>query len=232
MAIEMRKTEVLMDKPFHIGQAILDISKALMYEFWYDYLKPKYQDKIKLCYMDTDSFILNFQTEDFYKDIASDVDKWFDTSKYDQNNNRPLPMGKNKKIIGKFKDELNGKVMTEFIALRARTYSFRQKESIGHIFEEKKAEGTKKCVIKSNLHFELYKKALFNNETIRCTQQRFKSDHHKINTERVYKTALDNKDDKRIQSFDGITTYPIGIDLDIIKKSKSIIIERPIQLYY
>ena len=100
------------------------------------------------------------------------------------------------------------------------------------IYLKKKSQGTKKCVIKSNLHFELYEKALVNNETIRCTQQRFKSDHHKINTERVYKTALDNKDDKRIQSFDGITTYPIGIDLDIIKKSKSIIIERPIQLHY
>ena len=97
MTIDMRKTEVLMDKPLPIGQAILDISKTLMYEFWYDYLKPKYQDKIKLCYMDTDSFILNVQTEDFYKDIASDVDKWFDTSKYDKNDNRPLPIGKTKK---------------------------------------------------------------------------------------------------------------------------------------
>ena len=145
MTIEMRKTEVLMDKPFHIGQAILDISKTLMYEFWYDYLKAKYQDKIKLCYMDTDSFILKVQTENFYKDIASDVDKWFDTSKYDQNDNRPLPMGKNKKIIGKFKDELNGKVMTEFIALRARTYSFRQEKSIGHISEEKKPRNKEMC---------------------------------------------------------------------------------------
>ena len=142
------------------------------------------------------------------------------------------PQEKLKKIVGEFKDELNGKVLTEFIALRVKTYLFRQEKSIGHISEEKKAKGAKKCVIKSNLHLELYKKALFNNETIRCTQQRFKSDHHKINTERVYKTALDNKDDKRIQSFDEITTYPIGIDLGIIKKSESIIIERQIQLYY
>ena len=97
MAIEMRKTEVLMDKPIAVGQAILDISKTLMYEFWYDHLKPKYQHKVKLCYMDTDSFILHIETEDFYKDIAKDVD----TSNYDKNDNRPLPIGKSKKKIGK-----------------------------------------------------------------------------------------------------------------------------------
>ena len=80
MAIEMRKTEVLMDKPIAVGQAILDISKTLMYEFWYDYLKPKYQNKVKLCYIDIDSFIMLIETNDFFEDIANDVDKWFDTS--------------------------------------------------------------------------------------------------------------------------------------------------------
>ena len=102
MAIEMRKTEVLMDKPIAVGQAILDISKTLMHEFWYDYLKQKYQDNIKLCYMDTDSFILQIQTDDFFKDINNDVNKWFDTSNYEKNDNRPLEIGKNKKVIGKF----------------------------------------------------------------------------------------------------------------------------------
>ena len=102
MAIEMRKTEVLMDKPIAVGQAILDISKTLMHEFWYDYLKRKYQDNIKLCYMDTDSFILQIQTDDFFKDINNDVNKWFDTSNYEKNDNRPLEIGKNKKVIGKF----------------------------------------------------------------------------------------------------------------------------------
>ena len=89
MATEMRKTEVLMDKPIAVGQAILDISKTLMHEFWYDYLKPMYQDNVKLCYMDTASFILQVQTESFYKDIGYDVDEWFDTSNYDENDNRP-----------------------------------------------------------------------------------------------------------------------------------------------
>ena len=231
MAIEMKATEVLMNKPIAVGQAILDISKTLMYEFWYDYLKPKYQDNIKLCYMDTDSFIIQIETDDFFKDISNDVDKWFDTSKYDKNDNRPLEIGKNKKIIGKFKDELNGKIITEFIALRAKTYAYTQLNE-DKIEEHKKAKGTKKFVIKKHLNFELYKRALFNNETIRCAQQRIKSDHHKIYTQSVHKTALNNKDDRRIQSFDGITIYPIGMDNDLINVSEKIIKERPIQIYY
>ena len=90
MTIEMRKTEVLMDKPIAIGQAILDISKTLVYELWYNYLKPKYSDNIKLCYMDTDSFIIHVETEDFFKEINKDVDEWFDTFNYDEDDNRPL----------------------------------------------------------------------------------------------------------------------------------------------
>ena len=192
MAIEMRKTEVLMDKPIAVGQAILDISKTLMYEFWYDYLKPKYRDKVKLCYMDTDSSFIYVETDDFYEDIANDVDEWFGVAKYDENGNRPLPIGKNKKVIGKFKDELNGKIMTEFIGLRAKTYAFAQLNEDNELEEHKKVKGTKKCVIKKDLNLKLYKKTLFNNETIRCTQQRFKSDHHKIYTQNVHKIALNN----------------------------------------
>ena len=168
MAIEMRKTLVLMDKPIPVGQAILDINKTLMYEFWYDYLKPKYQDKIKLCYMDADSFIMHIETEDFYKDIANDVNKWFDTSKYTNLEIWPFTIGLNIKVIGKFKDEINGNIMTEFIALRSKTYALRWiKDEGGQITEQKKAKGTKKWVIENNLNFDLYKKALFNNETIK-----------------------------------------------------------------
>ena len=90
-----------------------------MYEFWYDYIKPKYQNNAKLCYMDTGSFIINIKTEDFYKDIADDVEKRFDTSNYEVY--RPLPKGKNEKVIGLMKDELGEKIMTEFVALRANT---------------------------------------------------------------------------------------------------------------
>ena len=125
MAIEMRKTEVLVNKPVCLGQSILDISKTLMYEFYYDYLKPKYGVKVKLCYMDTDSFIIHVQTEDFYKDIADDVCKWFDTSGYDKKLNRPLPTGINEKIIGIFKDESNGMPMIEFCVPPTQTYAYR-----------------------------------------------------------------------------------------------------------
>ena len=97
LIIEMKKTEIKMNKPIYLGMSILDISKTLMYEFWYNYIKPKYGDKSRLCYMDADSFVIYVKTEDFYKDIANDVEKWFDTSNYDENEKRPLPIGKNKK---------------------------------------------------------------------------------------------------------------------------------------
>ena len=122
MAIEMKKTKVKMNKPIYLGMTILDISKTLMYEFCYDYIKPKYQDKAKLRYMVTDSFVIHVKTKDFYEDIANDVEEWFDKANYD--NNRPLAVGKNKKVIGLFKDELGGKIMKEFVELRAKTWSY------------------------------------------------------------------------------------------------------------
>ena len=93
-----------MNKPAFLGMSILDISKTLMYKFWYDFIKPKYEDRAKLCYTDTDSFIIHIKAEDFYRDIADDVKKWFDTSNYDENDKRSLPIGKNKRVYGFFKD--------------------------------------------------------------------------------------------------------------------------------
>ena len=124
MAIEMKKAKVKMNKSIYLGMSILDISKTLMYEFWYDYIKPKYQDRAKLCYMDTDSFIIDIKTEDLYKEIADDVEKWFGTSNYSKDANRPLPIDKNKKKMGFFKDELGGKIMKESIRLSGKTYSY------------------------------------------------------------------------------------------------------------
>ena len=121
LAIEMKKTKVKMNKPVYLGMSILDISKTLMYEFWYDYIKPKYHRRAKLYYMDIDSFVIHIKTEDFYEDIADRVEKWFDTSNYSKDDNRLLPIGKNKKVIGLFKDELGGKNMKEFVGLRAKT---------------------------------------------------------------------------------------------------------------
>ena len=140
--IEIKKTKVKMNKPIYLGLSILEIRKILMYEFWYDYMKPKYANNVKLCYTDTDSFIINIKTNYFYEDIASDVENRFDTSNYEVN--RPLPMGRNKKIIGLMKDELGGKIITEFVTLRPKTYSYLTEDGK----EDKKAKGAKKCVIK------------------------------------------------------------------------------------
>ena len=139
--------------------------------------KSIYRDKAKLCYMDTDSFIIHIKTEDFYEDIANDVEKWFDTLNYD--NNRPLPIYMNKKVIGLFKDELGGKIMKEFVGLRAKTYAYLMDDDSEH----KKAKGTKKCVIKREIMPKNYKDCLFNDRTIVKSQQRFESDYHNVYTE-------------------------------------------------
>ena len=149
--IKMKKVKVKMKKPIYLGLSILEISKIIMYEFWYDYMKKKYGDMVKLCYMDTDSLIMNIKTKDFYKDIAQDVEERFDTSNYGVD--RPLPKGKNKKVIGLMKDELGDGIITDFVALRPKTYSCMTNEFI----EMKKAKGTKKCVTKKMLKFEDYK---------------------------------------------------------------------------
>ena len=111
LAIEMKKIKIKMIKSIYLGMSILDISKTLMYEFWYDYIKPRYQNNEKLCYMDKDSFIIHIKNEDFCKDIADDVEKWFDKFNYCENDKEPLPRGINKKVIGLMEDELGGKIM-------------------------------------------------------------------------------------------------------------------------
>ena len=109
----MKKTKVKINKPIYLGLSLLEISKTLMYEFWCDYMKPKYGDNVKLCSMDTDIFIIYIKTEDFYEDIANDVEKRFDTSNYEVD--RPLPTGKNKQVIGLMRDELGGTIMTNLL---------------------------------------------------------------------------------------------------------------------
>ena len=200
--IKMNKTKVKMNKPIYLGLSILDISKILMYGFWYDYMKPKCNDNVKLCYMDTDSFVMNIKTNDFYKDIANDVEKRFDTSNYEVN--RPLPTGKTKKVIGLMKDELGGKIITEFVTLRPKTYSYLTDDGK----EDKKAKGTKNCVIKRMIKFNAYKNCLLKEKVILKSQQRFISKKHNVYTENINKIALSNNDDKRIVSSDKITSYP------------------------
>ena len=139
MAMEMKKKKIKMNKSIYLGMSILDISKTLMYEFWYDYIKPKYQDRAKLCYMDTDSFVIYIKTEDFYKDIAEDVKEWFDTSDYSKDDNRLLLIGWDENI-GLCKDELVGKIMKKFVEIRAGTWTYLMDDDSEH----KKAKGTKK----------------------------------------------------------------------------------------
>ena len=183
LIMEMKQREVYMNKPLYLGQAILDYSKMLMYEFWYDYLRPMYKDQIELCYMDTDSFIIYVETDDFYKDISSDVNKWFDTSNYSKDINRTLEKVKNKKVIGKLKDELGGLIMSEFCAHRAKTYACR----LDNNDEVKKAKGTKKCVVQNQFTFHDYINVLFNKVPMIKSQFGFRSRNHEIYTEQIDK---------------------------------------------
>ena len=148
MAIEMITTRVKMIKPLHLGMSIFDISETLMYEFWQDYINPQYEDKAKLCYTVTDSFIINIKTEDFFEDTSNDVERWFDTSNYVKNDKRALPIDKNKKVPGLFKDELGEKIVTEVAALRPKTYSYLLDDDTEH----KKGKGTKKVCNKTRAY--------------------------------------------------------------------------------
>ena len=162
---------------------------------------PKCRENIKLCYMDTDPLVYDIKTKDFYKDIAEDVETRFDTSGYC---NRPLPVGKNKKVIWLMKDELGGEVMKEFVSLRPKMYSYRVCNS-----ELKKCKGIKKCVVRKTITFEDYKKCLFEGRNTYKSQLLFRSDKHEVKTLEVNKLALNSQDDKRI-SIDGIASYAIG----------------------
>ena len=127
MGCEMGKIKVIMNKPVYRGQAILDLSKIVMYEFHYDYMVLKYSlEKLKLCYMAMDSLVYDIKTEDFYEDVANDVEARFDTSGYSKRDFRPLLIGLNKKVIGLIRDKLGGKIMTEFVALRPKLCSYKK----------------------------------------------------------------------------------------------------------
>ena len=204
MGCEMGKIRVVMNKPVYLGQAILDLSKTIMYEFHYDYMIPKYGDRLKLCYMDMDSLIYSIKTEDFYSDISPDIESRFDTSSYPNDRSRPLPIGKNKKAIGLMKDKLAGEIMKEFVSLRQKMYGY----SVGNS-EPKKCKGIKKCIVKRTLSFDDYKRCLFNGESSHRRQLSFRSRKHEVRTLEVNKLVLIREDDKRI-SIDGVASCAIG----------------------
>ena len=207
-AVEVGKREIMMNKPVYLGQTILDLSKMLMYEFDYNCMRPNYGSKVKLCYMDNDSFVYQIENEDFYGDIAKNMEKGFNMSGYSKDDNRPLITRKNKKVIDKMKDELNRKITTEFVALRAKMYVYRK---IDKELEEKRCKVTKKCVISEGLMFDDYKACLFDGETIYREKMLFENNKQDVYTVNKHKIAL-NRDvkPKRLVLADGITTLAKG----------------------
>ena len=206
VAIHMKKTKLDFHKPVYLGMCILDLSKTLMYDFHYNYIKKKYGNKAKLLLTDTDSLMYEIQTKDFYKDINGDVKDRFDTSGYPSDHPSGIPSGFNKKVLGMFKDEVNGNIIDEFVGLRAKLYSYKMFEGE----ESKKCKGIKKSVVKKSITHEDYKKCLLTGKEQLRKQNIIRSYKHEVYTEEVNKIALSASDDKRYILEDGIGTLALG----------------------
>ena len=193
------------NKPVYLGMCILDLSKTLMYDFHYNYIKQKYGDKAKLLFTDTDSLMYEIQTEDFYKDISEDIKDKFDTSDYSPDHPSGIPSGLNKKVIGMFKDEAGGKIIDEFVGLRAKLYSYKMFEGE----ESKKCKGVKKSVFKKSTDHEDYKSCLFTGKEQLRKMNVIRSHKHEVYTEEVNKVALCPSDDKRHILEGGINTLAL-----------------------
>ena len=184
IAVHMKKTSLIFNKPVYLGMCILDLSKTIMYEFHYKYIKPKYGDTAKLLF--TDSLMYEIKTEDFYKDISGDVKDRFDTSDYPPNHPSGIPTGCNKKVLGVFKDEVAGKIIEEFVGLRAKLYSYKMFEGK----ESKKCKGIKKSVVNKSITHEDYKNCLFTGKEQLRKMNVIRSYKHEVYTEVVNKIAL------------------------------------------
>ena len=206
ISVHMKKTSLTMNKPVYLGMCILELSKTVMFDFHYNYMKPKYGNKTKLLFTDTDSFLYEIQTEDFYKDISGDVRDRFDTSEYPENHPSGIPTGINKKVLGKFKDEVAGKIIKEFVGLRAKLYSFKMEDGA----ENKRCKGIKKQVVKETITHEDYKTCLTTGKEILRKQNILRSYDHEVYTEEVNKIALSATDDKRHILNDGKDTLAWG----------------------
>ena len=206
VSVHMKKTSLTMNKPVYLGMCILDLSKTIMYDFHYNYIKPKYGEKAKLLFTDTDSFMYEIETEDFYKDISKDVWDRFDTSDYPENHPSGIPTGINKKVLGMFKDEAAGKIIKEFVGLRAKLYSFIMEDGK----ENKRCKGVKKQVVESSITHEDYKTCLRTGKEQLRKQNILRSYNHEVYTEEVNKVALSALDDKRYILGDGIHTLAWG----------------------
>ena len=205
VALHMQKTEIYFNKPVYVGQAILDLSKTLMYDFHYNYIKPKYGKKAELLFTDTDSLMYQIKTEDFYKDISADIKTKFDTSDYPKDHPSGIPTGLNKKVIGMFKDEVAGKQITHFIGLRPKLYSFKIEEGKN----VKKCKGIKKSVVSKGITFEHYFDCLFTGEKQMRSMKIIQSKNHDIYSKEVNKLALSSEDNKRKVLEDKIHTLAL-----------------------
>ena len=204
-AVHLHRTKLVFDKPIYLGFSILDLSKTLMADFVYDYLKPRYGDRLSICYTDTDSLICDIQTPDVYKDMAESVHQRFDTSNYAPDHSSGIQAGVNKKVIGKFKDECAGQPMTEYVGLRPKAYAFKVDRE-----ECKRAKGVKKCVVETNLTFADYKECLDTGKDKYRTMNIFRSRLHQVHTLEFCKKSLSSNDDKRYILPDGIHTLAHG----------------------
>ena len=202
IAVHMKNTEVYFNKPVYVGQAILDLSKTLMFDFHYNYIKKKYKHKAELLFTDTDSLMYQIYTDDFYKDISPDILSKFDTSDYDPNHPSGIPTGVNKKVIGMFKDEVAGKQITRFVGLRPKLYTFEIEEDK----EVRKCKGIKKYVVKKRLNFDDYLQCLFTGRKEMRKMKIIRSEKHEIYSKEVNKIALSNEDNKRLVLEDKIKT--------------------------
>ena len=176
--------------------------------------KPKYQENAELCYMDTDSFIIHIKTDDVHGDIANDIEEIFDKSNYEVN--KPLPTGNNKKVIGLMKDELGGKITVEFVALIPKTYS----SLIDDDINSKRAKEVKKCVTAKLIKHILYVDCSFSSKSVLQSQQIFKNEAHNVYTKEINIIVLRSNDDKRLQTFDNITSYPYGTSIGKVCKTE------------
>ena len=206
VAVHMEKTTVKLNKPIYLGMSILDLSKTLMYEFHYEHIKPKWGDNAELLFTDTDSLCYEVKTEDVYKDISPDSEKLYDTSNYKKDHPSGLYSGKNKKVIGFYKDECRGKPITKFAGLKAKSYAYETSDGE----KNKKCKGIKKCVVRKHIDIDDYEKCLLSRQSQLRTMNTIRSRGHNVGSEKINKTALSADDDKRIVLEDGIHTLAIG----------------------
>ena len=217
VAIHRRKTEVNLNRPTYIGMCVLDLSKLCMYQFYYDTLKARYGGRVRLCYTDTDSLLVQIQTDDINADLIDMADQ-FDFSDYPANHPVRQTLGEekikaNKKTPGLFKDECNGAMIAEFIGLRPKMYSILKADDDATNPKHgiRKAKGVLSKVVKKEFHHERYNKALFDpkhkDKVTFCT---IRSDKHSIYTLEVTKVGLSSMDDKKWIAPNGITMLAHG----------------------